>query len=176
MQEEALQSFQTKYFSSFEVDDKKFSPPLNYHAFCAQGPRVRDVPPSARQGVEVKSDPDEDQELEEGEGLLVKEEEEERTAGGEEGEEGVVTNLKTEAKSEARDLIEERRKTEEGGRDEGEGGEKEDSEEKRCATISEGVKSEPKGLQLDANNDSKPLHSDSVQLVKAEVNAALLLL
>merc|ERR1719397_893287 len=129
-----------------------------------QGPRVRDVPPGARQGVEVKSDPDEDQELEEGEGLLVKEEEEERTAGGEEGEEGVVTNLKTEEKSEARDLIEERRKTEEGGRDEGEGGEKEDSEEK-----SEGVKAKPKGLQLDANNDSKPLHSDSVQLVKAEV-------
>lgn len=28
-----------------------------------QGPRVRDLPPGSRQGVEVKSDPDEDQEL-----------------------------------------------------------------------------------------------------------------
>ena len=121
----------------------------------------------------MKSDPDEDQELEEeGEGLLVKEEEEERTEGGE-GEERLVTNLKTEEKSEARDSIEERRKTEGGGDEGGEGGEKEVSEEKKCATISEGgVKSEPKGLhQLDASNDSKPLHIDSVQLVKAEVNA-----
>merc|ERR1712083_393580 len=74
-----------------------------------QGPRVRDVPPGARQGVEVKSDPD-DEELEEleegGEGDPVKEEEEERT--GEELREG--ERVKTE-KSEARDSIEERRKT-----------------------------------------------------------------
>ena len=124
---------------------------------------MRDVPPGARQGVEVKSDPDEEQELEEeGEGLLVKEEEEERTAGGEAG-----VNLKTE-KSEARDSTEERRKTEAG---EGVDSKKEVAAKEEEERISEGVKAEPKGNSLlDANNDSKPLHLDSV---KAEVNAAL---
>ena len=113
---------------------------------------MRDVPPGARQGVEVKSDPD-DEELEEGgEGDPVKEEEEERT--GEELREG--ERVKTE-KSEARDSIEERRKTEAGD-------EKEEVDEKKSI---DGVKAE----LLDANNDSKPsLHLDPVQVVKAEVN------
>ena len=93
----------------------------------------------------------------------MKEEEEERTAGG-----GERVNLKTE-KSEARDSTEERRKTEAG---EGVDSKKEvAAKEKQEERISEGVKAEPKGNSLlDANNDSKPLHLDSV---KAEVNAAL---
>ena len=86
----------------------------------------------------------------------MKEEEEERTGGGGGEEEGERVNLKTE-KSEARDSTEERRKTE------GEGG-----DSKEVEGISEGVKAEAKGQQLDANNDSNPL-----LLVKAEVNAAL---
>ena len=152
-------SFETKYFSSKLATI--FSPP-----FSTQGPRARDVPPSSRQGiVEVKSDPEEDQELEEGdEGLLVKEEEEERTGGG--GDEG--ERVKTEEKSEARDSIEERRKTEGGGGEEG--GEKEVDEKSEV-----GVKAEQQ-QQLDANNDSKPLHLDSGQLVKEEVRAALLVM
>ena len=86
----------------------------------------------------------------------MKEEEEERTAGEEgESEEGERVNLRKE-KSEARDSTEERRKTE------GEGDSKE---------VEEQIKGEQQ--QLDANNDSKTLHPDSLLLVKAEVNAAL---
>ena len=93
----------------------------------------------------------------------MKEEEEERTAGGG----GERVNLKTE-KSEARDSTEERRKTEAG---EGVDSKKEVAAKEEEERISEGVKAEPKGNSLlDANNDSKPLHLDSV---KAEVNAAL---
>ena len=90
----------------------------------------------------------------------MKEEEEERTE--DRGEEGERVNLKTE-KSEARDSIEERRKTEAG--DEKLLPSKEEVDEKKKSI--DGVKAE----LLDANNDSKPsLHLDPVQVVKAEVN------
>ena len=95
----------------------------------------------------------------------MKEEEEERTTGEEgESEEGERVNLKKE-KSEARDSTEERRKTE------GEGGG--DSKVEVEEQIIEGGCVKAEQQQLDANNDSKTLHPDSLLLVKAEVNAAL---